>query len=307
VKDILSLKGLWGEEYKVKLENLRRNVSRFSNDRAAIFGLILVTLVSLVAIFAPYIAPYPTDATHSTVDFTQSLQPPSFSHPFGTDQVGRDILSRVIFGSRIALKLGLVIIGLSTIVGVPLGLLAGLWEQEGFVRNFLSATIMRLTDLFISIPRIVMAFAISAILGPSLINAMIAVTVVSWPWYCRITYGEAVNLKKEPYVESAIAAGSGRFQIAFKHILSNSIPPLLVKITMDMGFAILIAATLSFVGLGVQPPTPAWGTMMSQARKFLPSYIWTSIFPGFAVFFTVLGFNLLGDGLSEVLNVKSTR
>jgi len=277
--------------------SLQRAEYRFFRSPLSIIGLAIILLISVVAVFAPFIAPYPGDAKNA-VHFGDSFQSPNFAHPFGTDEVGRDVLSRVIFGSRLSLKIGIVVLGVSVLIGIPLGLIAayvgGAWE----------VVIMRVTDVFLSVPPLVLALAVGAVFKPSLTNSMIAISFTWWPWYVRLAYGEGLSIKEEDFVEVCESVGASKFHIMFREILPNMASTMLVKITLDMGYAILMGASLGFLGVGAQPPTPAWGTMVSLGRVHLSRAWWLATFPGLAIFLTVLGFNLFGDGLRDLLDVE---
>jgi len=281
-------------------ESWRRAWYRFRRNRLSVFGLGLVLLVLLAAIFAPYLAPYPEDAG-SVVKFAQAHRPPCGRFWFGTDEVGRDILSRVIFGSRISLALGVLVLTIAAGVGVPLGLIAGYWGGTA------GAVIMRVTDTFLAIPPLVLALAVSAVLPPSFVTTMVAIAFAWWPWYARLVHGEVLSVREEQYVQAAETVGASRWRVAFVEIMPNCLAPVIVKLTLDMGFVILMGAVLSFLGLGVQPPKPAWGTMIAEGRVYLPANWWGVTLPGLAIFVTVMGFNLLGDGLRDVLDVEVER
>lgn len=233
------------------------------------------------------------------VNFRHANEPPNWSHLFGTDDVGRDVLSRTIFGFRYSLMMGAVVLSIATPVGVVLGLLAGYMKGR-----WLDSVIMRITDIFLALPPLIMALLINAVLGPSLINAMIAMTIMWWPWYCRLVYGQVAVLRNETYVLAAEMGGARRPHLLLKEILPNCISSVLTKMTLDMAIAILLGASLSFVGLGAQPPTPDLGTMVASGSNFLPDFWWIAIFPVMAIIFTVLGFNLLGDGLRDFFAVE---
>jgi peptide/nickel transport system permease protein len=249
-----------------------------------------------MAALGEYIAPHPEDAY--TIHLEKKFQPPSWEHPFGTDAVGRDILSRVILATRISLGIALGVVALAILVGFPLGLVAG------YVGGLPSSIVMRLTDIFLSIPSVVLALAIAAMLEPTLENAMLALVVGWWPWYSRLGYSMAVTLKNEDYVMAARSYGAGVGHIVFKEMLPNTLPVLAVKASLDVGYAILAEALLGFLGFGIKPPTPEWGTMLSEARIYLPDIWWYATFPGLAIFFAVMGFNLLGDGLRDLLGIE---
>jgi peptide/nickel transport system permease protein len=252
----------------------------------------------MVALLAPFITPHPEDVT-GAIHFEKMYQAPSLEHPFGTDEAGRDVLSRVIFGSKISLMLGFIVLSVAVGLGVPIGLFAG------YLGGWVELVFMRLTDIFLAIPSIVLALVVSAVLSPSLENSMFAIAFSWWPWYARLAYGETLSIKKEDFVEAAESIGVSPLRIMIREILPNIFPVLIVKITLDMGYAILTGAALGFLGLGAQPPTPEWGTLISIGRNRLPEIWWTSTFPGIAIFLTVMGFNLFGDGLRDFFDVET--
>ncbi len=260
-------------------------------------GLGVVFLLLFAALFAPWITPFPEDAAHG-INFAAKLQPPGLSHLFGTDALGRDIFTRVVFGARMSLKVGIMVIAISLAIGVPLGLIAG------FFGGRLGEAIMRLSDMFLAFPPLLLPMAIAAALGPSIYNAMIAIAVSWFPWYVRIVRAQALTIKEELYVEAARSIGVGKARIIFRHILPNSLAPVVVQASMDMGYAILAAASLSFVGVGAQPPTVEWGLMITDARAYFLDFWWTVTFPGLAIFVSVLAFNLVGDGLRDLFDPK---
>ncbi len=261
-------------------------------------GLALVLAFLVVAAVGPWIVPYPEDA-RGAVHLENKLLPPTAPHWFGTDEVGNDVYTRVILGARVSLQIGLIITIVAALIGVPLGIVAG------FVGGVLGEVIMRVTDVFLSVPGLVLALAIVGALGPGILNAIVALSLVWWPGYVRLVQGKTLSLKNEVYVEAARAVGTGRLRIVFLHILPNCVSSITVKASMDMGMAILAAASLGFIGLGAQPPYPEWGAMISHGRNYLPTWWWYSAFPGLFIYLTVLGFNLLGDGLRDVLDPKS--
>jgi len=224
--------------------------------------------------------------------------PPSVQHPFGTDEVGRDLFSRVIYGTRISLQIGTIVIGIGAGIGVPLGLIAG------FFGGWIEQVIMRVTDIFLAVPGILLAIAIVSVLGPGITNAMIALSLVWWQGYVRLVYGKVKAIREESYVEAGRAIGLSPWRIMFRHILPNCLSPLLVKASMDMGMAILHAAGLGFIGIGAQPPLPEWGAIISEGRRYLSVAWWHATFPGLAIWLTVLGFNFLGDALRDALDPK---
>lgn len=279
-------------------KRLRSKVLRkLLRNQLSTVGALIVIGVILLAIFAPFVAPYPKDAGPS-VHFDRALQPPSWQHPFGTDEVGRDILSRVIFGTRLALQYAVVVLGIALSVGIPLGLISGYWNGTWF-----ASVILRVVDIFLSIPPLALALAVTVAFEPSLLTAMIAISFTWWPWFTRLVYGEALRLKSLPYIEAAQSLGQNSWVVQFKHILPNIISPIIVKATLDVSFVILLGASLSFLGVGAQEPTPDWGAMVARGRIYLPAQWWISTMPGLAIFITVVGFNFLGDGLRDALDV----
>ena len=270
---------------------------RFSRNPLSVIGLAIIVLVLLLAVFAPLVSPYPQHAVSFT-NFSEASQPPSSKYWFGTDTIGRDILTRIIFGFRVSLALGGVVLMLAVPIGVLLGLLAG------YFGGWLETLIMRITDVFLAVPPLVLALAVLGFLQPNLFNAMMAVTVMWWPWYTRLVYNLTRSVRTEGFVTAAEVIGASKSHILFREILPNCAPSILTKMTLDMGFVILIGSSLSFLGLGVQPPTPDLGTMVAEGAKYLPDQWWISVFPGLAVLVCVLGFNLLGDGLRDLLDVE---
>jgi peptide/nickel transport system permease protein len=274
----------------------RRAWYRFSLNPTAVIGLAITLLVILIALAAPLIAPYPGSAGNF-VDFANMLKPPSWTHLFGTDNAGRDMFSRVLFGFRISLLLVAVVLPIGVPIGVMIGLIAG------YYGGWIEAVLMRITDIFLSVPALVMAMAITSVLTPNLFNAMIAVSMLWWTWHARLVHGITVSLKQEDYVDAARLMGAGPFHIMVREILPNALSAVLVKVTLDAGFVILIGAGLSFLGLGVQPPQADLGTMVAAGVNDLPTGWWESVFPGLAIVLAVLGFNLLGDGLRDLFDV----
>jgi len=284
----------------VRPSNVRRQTMRFTQNRMAVAGLGIVVLLVLAALLAPVIVPYPEDAA-GAVHTENALLAPSTAHLFGTDDLGGDVFSRVIFGARYSLAIGLTIVLLAFLIGVPLGAIAG------FSGGFVNELIMRTTDIFLTIPGIVLALAIGAALGPGLVNAAIALALVWWPGFCRLTQGQVLALREQTYVEAAGVVGAGQRRVIFRHILPNAMTPLIVKFSMDIGFAILTAAGLSFIGIGAQPPTPEWGAMVNTGRQFMPDWWWYATFPGLAIFLAVFAFNMLGDGVRDAFDPRTTR
>ncbi len=254
-------------------------------------------VVVFLAIFAPYIAPYDPTEIH----FDAVTMPPSPSFLLGTDDMGRDILSRIIYGARIDLLVGLLTIIGAVAIGLPLGAIAayrGGWTDE---------IVMRITDMFLSFPSLVLAMALAAALGPGLIHAMEAMLITWWPWYTRLIRGQVLSIKENTYIEAAKALGANDFRVVIRHVLPNSFAPIIVQGTMDIGNAILTAAALSFIGLGAQPPQPEWGAMITIGRNYIQQYWWMATFPGLAILLTVLGFNLFGDGLRDSFDPRLRR
>ena len=259
-----------------------------------VIGLVLIALFALAAVTAPLIAPAnPLKQVLST-----RLKPPSAAHWLGTDQLGRDVLSRMIYGSRISLLIGLVVVGLAGSAGTFIGLVAG------YGGGWLEEVLMRLTDVFFAFPALILAMAISGALGPSLTNAMIAIAVVSWPVYARLVRAQVLSLREREYVEAARSLGASTPHIIWQHILPNTLAPLMVQASFDMGGAILAAAGLSFIGFGTQPPTPEWGVLISEGRNYITTQPWLSLFPGLAMLFSVAAFNLIGDGLRDAFDPR---
>lgn len=275
-------------------ESLGRNWYKFSRNPISIVGLGTVLLVTFLAVFAPWVAPYPEHAG-AFVDFGNASQPPSLQHPFGTDVVGRDVMSRVFYGYRFSLLMGVIVLTLVVPPGVFLGLVAGYMQGSP-----LETLIMRITDIFLAVPPLILALAITSVLTPNLFNAMLAVSLMWWPWYTRLVYGLASTLRTEFFVSSAEAVGASRAHILFREILPNCVSPIFTKMSLDMGWVILLGSALSFVGLGVQPPKPGLGTMVADGASYLPDQWWISVFPALAIVVVVLGFNLLGDGLRDM-------
>ena len=272
----------------------RRAWRRLKRRRGAVFGLIVLGLFVLLAIFAPLIAPYDPAAQ----SWTAVRKAPTALHWFGTDEVGRDVFTRVIYGARASLLAGVISVTIALTVGVPLGLIAG------YLGGWIDGLISRMTDAMLSCPFLILAIALAAFLGPSLGNAMIAIGVTTTPIFVRLTRGQVMAVKVEDYVEAARAIGNPRWRIALFHILPNILPALLVQATLSIAAAIIAEAALSFLGLGQQPPAPSWGSMLNSAQRFLTNAPWMAVWPGLAIFLTVLSFNLLGDGLRDALDPR---
>ena len=285
------------------LHPVREFWSYFSANKGALAGLMVVVLVLLMAAFAPVITPYAPDLTDDTV----FLKPPfwqtggSNAHWLGTDAIGRDILSRLIHGARLSLAIGLAVVALSVLVGTVLGLTAG------YFRGLFEIAVMRMMDIILTLPSLLLAIVIVAILGPGLMNAMLAVAVVVLPHYVRITRAAVISETSKDYVTAARMNGAGHLRLMFNEVLPNCTAPLIVQASLGISTAILDAAALGFLGLGAQPPSPEWGTMLADAREFVLRAWWVVTFPGLAILVTVLAFNLLGDGLRDAFDPKLKR
>jgi peptide/nickel transport system permease protein len=273
----------------------RRALRRLFRRKGAVVGLVVIASFIALAVLAPWIAPYDPLAT----SWSLVRKPPSALHWFGTDDLGRDILSRVIYGARASLMAGAISVGIALGIGVPFGLLSG------YRGGFLDALISRITDAMLACPFLILAIALAAFLGPSLGNAMIAIGISTTPIFVRLTRGQTMSVKVEDYIEAARAVGNPRWRIALFHILPNIMPALLVQATLSIAAAIIAEAALSFLGLGQQPPAPSWGSMLNAAQRFLTNAPWMALWPGLAIFLVVLSFNLVGDGLRDALDPKS--
>jgi peptide/nickel transport system permease protein len=272
----------------------RRAVRRLVRRRAALAGLAVVLFFIALAVLAPLVAPYDPLAT----DWAAVRKAPSAAHWFGTDEIGRDVLARVIWGSRASLLAGLVSVSLAVMVGVPLGLVSG------YLGGAFDGTVMRLIDAMLAIPFLILAIALAAFLGPNLTNAMIAIGVSQTPIFARLTRGQVLSVKHEDYVEAARALGNPHRRIVLRHILPNVVAPILVQATLAAAAAIIAEASLSFLGLGQQPPDPSWGSMLNTAKNFIPQAPWMAVWPGLAIFLLVLALNLFGDGLRDALDPR---
>ena len=273
---------------------------RFLRSSGAGLGLGIVVVIVLLALLAPLITPYPQHAG-AFVDFTNASKPPSAGHWLGTDAVGRDLLTRIIFGYRTSLLLVVVVLS----IGIPVGVLLGL--VAGYYGGWIEAVIMRITDIFLALPPLALVLAVTSVLTPTLVNAMIAIGALWWTWHTRLVHGMVVGLKNEDFIEAARRAGASDAHLLFRELLPNVISTVAVKTTLDAAFVILLGSGLSFLGLGATPPTPDLGTMVSEGSRYLPGQWWESIFPGLAIVLISLGFNLLGDGLREYFDVDVQR
>jgi len=274
-----------------RLHDLWRRLRR---HKLAIFGLFLFIGLVLIAAFAPWLVPYDPNEQN----FPESLQPPSARHLMGTDEFGRDILSRIIFGARMSLQVGVISVGIALSCGVVLG------STAGYAGGWMDNVIMRVMDIMLAFPAILLAIAIMAVLGPGLKNAMVAIGIVAIPQYARIVRGSILAVRENDYVEAARAIGCNHLTIIRRHILPNVLAPIIVRATLGTSEAILEAAALGFLGLGVQPPTSEWGTMLSRAQRFIYTAPYIATFPGVAITVTVLGLNLFGDGLRDALDPR---
>ncbi|MCD6545307.1 MAG: ABC transporter permease [Thermotogae bacterium] len=285
------------ESRKPLIDDWKHTAYLWRKSKLTMIGSFVVLFFIIIAIFAPYIAPYDPIAQ----DLSQRLQPPSSKHLFGTDQFGRDIFSRVIYGSRIAIW----IIILVSIISGGIGTLIGVFA--GYFGGIVDEVLMRITDMFLAFPSLVLAMAFAAAMGPSLTNTIIAISLVYWTVYARLARAEALRIKNTEYIEAERAMGASNLRIIFLHVLPMCISPVLVQLTLRMGTIILTAAGLGFLGLGAQPPTPEWGAMVSDGRNYLVDQWWISTFPGMAIAIVVLGFNLLGDGIRDMLDPRLRR
>lgn len=258
----------------------------------ALSGIGMIAVVVIIALFAPYLAPHPEQVYD--VSISDRLKSPNRVHPFGTDDHGRDIMSRMIYGSRISLYGAIIVAFFAALLGSTLGLISG------YYGGVLGNMIMRITDTFLAFPPLVLALCIQAALGPSITNTLLALILVFWTWYARIVRGQVLSIKEELYIESARTMAVRNLRIMFRHILPNCFGPIIVQGTLQMGYSVIAMAGLGFLGIGAQEPTPEWGLMVSSGRAFLPDWWWISTFPGFAIFWLVLGFCLLGDALTDI-------
>jgi peptide/nickel transport system permease protein len=274
-------------------------LKKFARDLPALAGLVIVFAIVLLAVLGPWLAPHPEDAAASHL--LQRLKPPSAAFPFGTDNLGRDLFSRVILGARGALEVAVIVVIVAAAIGVPLGLVAG------YRSGWISESIMRVTDVFLALPQLILALALAQLMTPSLETAMVALALTYWPFFTRLVYAETRRLQASLFVDALRGIGAGDGRILFLHILPNAVSPIIVRATIGMGFTILVAAVLGFLGMGATPPAPDWGLTIAESRNYLPGAWWYSIFPGVAILITVLGFNLLGDGLRDLVDPRLRR
>jgi peptide/nickel transport system permease protein len=262
-----------------------------------IVAIALIAVFAACAVLAPVLAPYDPLAQ----DLGVRLRPPSPEHWLGTDSLGRDIASRILYGARISLVIGVVVVASAGVVGTVIGLVAG------YAGGLVDEALMRLTEVFLAFPALILAMAIAGALGPSLTNAIIAIAAVTWAVYARLTRGQILSLRRREFVEAARAMGASGMRILLRHLLPNALAPLMIQASFDMGSAIIAAAGLSFIGFGAQPPTPEWGVMISEGRNYISTQLWLSLFPGLAILLAVGSFNLLGDGLRDAFDPRLSR
>ena len=273
---------------------MRRFWRHLSHNPLALLGTIIIAGLLLTGIFAPYLAPYDPVAIAPSI----RLQPPDGEHLLGTDELGRDVLSRIISGSRISLQIGISIVFFSAFIGMVVGMLSG------YFGGILDHVLMRITDIFISLPTLILAIAMTSALGPSLPNAVLAMIIVWWPIYARLIRGEVLAVKNRDYIKAMRVIGANPLRIIVFHVLPNTIDSVIVRASIDFGNAVMFCASLSFIGLGAQPPTPEWGAMVTAGRDYLRDAWWLITFSGLAIFITVMGFNLLGDGIRDFLDPR---
>jgi peptide/nickel transport system permease protein len=269
-------------------------LKQISRNLSALVGLAIMVLLIVTVALAPQIA----TAQPAKISVPDKLLSPSLSHLFGTDDLGRDVFSRVVYGSRISLGSGVLVVLIAMCLGVVLGLVAGYWG------GIVDGALMRLSDVFLSFPRLVLAMVIATSLGPGLLNGMIAVALSWWPWYARLVRSQVLSLKQAEFVTAAASVGASHLRIVARHLFPNLVGLVAVQTSLDLGYAILFTASLSFIGLGVQPPTPEWGSMIAQGRNYMLTHWWYPTFPGLAIFVSVLGSNLFGDALRDVLDPR---
>jgi peptide/nickel transport system permease protein len=274
--------------------DLKRKWYRFSRSPLSTIGLVISVATVIIAFAAPFVAPYPQHAGLFT-DFPHALQPPGSTYLFGSDEFGRDVLSRIIFGFRYSLMMAGVVLALVVPPGVILGLIAGYYRG-----TWIDTLIMRVADMFIAVPPLVLALSIAAVLTPGVFNAMMAVSLMWWPWYTRLTYNTVSAMRNEYFVQASEVMGASSSHTIFSEILPNCLGPILTKVTLDVGWVILLGSALSFVGLGAQPPTPDLGTMVAEGGQYLRQAWWLTIFPAMAITLIILAFNLLGDGIRDI-------
>jgi len=277
---------------------LRKGLYRFRKNTLSMVGLVIIVGMVLMAVLAPWITPYPGDATSFATHFPIAFQPPSWAHWFGTDDAGRDMFTRVVFGTQVDLIVAAGVQAVVIAIGLPIGLISG------YVGGRLRDIILAISRVFITIPPLILALVAVTAFKPDLAVAALVVTLAWWPWYTELVDGIVVSLKQEQFVEASRTLGKPSFRIILEDIMPNTLPTMIVKATLDIGFVVILLSTLSFLGVGAQEPTPSWGTMISRSRLYLPGSWWISAFPGLFIFLAVLGFSLLGDGLRDLFDVQ---
>jgi peptide/nickel transport system permease protein len=288
------------EQRTARFQELNLMLGAFRRDRLAVASLVVILLFILGAIFAPWLAPYP-DQGRGEPNITEKWQPPSRAHLLGTEYLGRDVLSRILFGGRTSLSIGFLVVIVASLIGVPLGAIAG------YYGGWIDDVLMRVTDVFLAFPPLLLAIAIAAALGASFVNTMIAIAITWWPWYARLVRAQTLSLRERYFVEAARSIGVSNLSIIRRHVFPNIMTPVLVQATMDIGSAILTGAAISFIGLGVQPPTADWGKMISTGRIYFLERPWFAGSAGAAIFLVTLAFNLLGDAVRDVADPRTRR
>lgn len=278
----------------------QRALYRLRQSPLSVVGLVMVTFIVLVGLVGPVLVPFPEDTTGNT-RMSDRLTEPNAIYWMGTDDAGRDVFSRTVVATQTSLTIAVIVLGIAMLIGVPLGAISG------YMGGWVDEIIMRITDIFMTVPYLLLAMAIAAALGSGALNATLAIALVWWPGFTRLTRGQVLSLREQEFVESAEAIGAGSWRTIFRHLIPNALSAVTIKASLDFGFAILVVAGLGYIGVGVQPPTPEWGVMISEGRSLLRQAWWVSVFPGVAMFITVLGFNLLGDGLRDILDPKMRR
>lgn len=281
------------------METFRFLLRKLLEDRVAFLGALLIVLLIVAAVFAPLLSTHPEDVAEFHP--ASRLMAPNAQNWLGTDRMGSDVYSRILYGARITIAIAVIAIGASVLIGVPIGLLAG------WYRNWLSDLLMRTSDIFLAVPQIVLAIAIAQTLGPSIENVILALSATYWPFWARLVYAETRSLQNEVFIEASIALGASPLRVMVHHVLPNIASSIIVRTTIGMGGTILTAATLGFLGLGAPAPSPEWGRMISESREFLPEAWWYATVPGIAIFLVVMGFNLFGDGLRDILDPRIRR
>lgn len=281
-------------------QEFQRMLYQFRQSPLSVVGLIMVSFIVIVALLGPALVPFPQDAT-GTTRMKDRMLGPNDVYLMGTDDVGRDVFSRTVIATQTSLVIGVVVLVIAILIGLPLGAISG------YFGGWIDEIIMRVTDVFLTVPALLLAMAMAAALGAGMTNAMLAIALVWWPGYTRLVRGQVLALREQDFIEAGRALGANRWHILWKHVIPNVLSAVIVKASLDMGFAILVTAGLGYIGVGVQAPTPEWGVMISEGRGFLREAWWISVFPGIGMFITVLGFNLLGDGLRDIFDPKQRR